>query len=261
MNFAEKLTELRKTRGWSQEELGERLGVTRQTVSKWELGATTPEMEKLAAISELFGVSTDELIKGSTAESEQKSAPFPSVKKSRFVNGEYKSKKTLWGMPLVHISRSAKGVIAIGIRARGIISVGVLSMGLLSVGLLAFGMFAIGMFALGAAANGMIAAGVFALGGVAAGVFSLGGVSFGWLSYGGVSIGKYAFGGYASGDIAIGGTAKGIIALGKKASGEITFNGNVSAEEFKAAISSRLPNTPNFISDIFSRLAEIISIK
>lgn len=48
MKFSEKLTELLPSRGWSQEQLGERLGVTRQTVSKWELGSTTPELEKLA---------------------------------------------------------------------------------------------------------------------------------------------------------------------------------------------------------------------
>lgn len=64
MKFSEKLTELRHSRGWSQEQLGERLGVTRQTVSKWELGSTTPELEKLAMMSDIFGVSTDELIKG-----------------------------------------------------------------------------------------------------------------------------------------------------------------------------------------------------
>ena len=62
MKFSEKLTELRHSRGWSQEQLGERLGVTRQTVSKWELGSTTPELEKLAMMSDIFGVSTDELI-------------------------------------------------------------------------------------------------------------------------------------------------------------------------------------------------------
>ena len=57
MKFSEKLTELRHSRGWSQEQLGERLGVTRQTVSKWELGSTTPELEKLAMMSDIFGVS------------------------------------------------------------------------------------------------------------------------------------------------------------------------------------------------------------
>lgn len=68
MKFSEKLTELRHSRGWSQEQLGERLGVTRQTVSKWELGSTTPELEKLAMMSDIFGVSTDELIyKGGAA--------------------------------------------------------------------------------------------------------------------------------------------------------------------------------------------------
>ena len=42
MNFAEQLMALRKQRGWSQEELGSRVGVTRQTVSKWEMGQSTP---------------------------------------------------------------------------------------------------------------------------------------------------------------------------------------------------------------------------
>ena len=267
MDFANKMMELRKSRGWSQEELGERLGVTRQTVSKWELGLTTPEMEKLAAMSELFGITTDELIKGRAALNEEKPDSFgasPNTQsKRRFVNGEYKSRKTLWGMPLVHITSRgvAKGFVAVGIRARGIISIGLLSMGIVSVGLLSLGVLAWGVLAAGFAANGMIAAGVFALGGVAMGLFSLGGVSFGWLTMGGVSIGKYAFGGYAAGDIAIGGTAEGAIALGKKASGEITFSGAVSAEEFKAAITSRLPNTPKFVTDLFSRLAENVTLK
>lgn len=265
MSFAEKLVSLRRACGWSQEELGERLGVTRQTVSKWELGATTPEMEKLAAISELFGVSVDELIKGESPLNEEK-LPQASQSTERgrmFVNGEYKSKKMLWGMPLVHITSRgiAKGFVAIGVRARGVISIGLLSVGVFSIGLFALGVISIGMLALGVAANGMIAAGIFALGGVAMGVFSFGGVSFGWLSFGGVSFGKYAIGGYASGDIAVGGTAKGIIALGKNPSGEIVFNGAVSAEEFNAAISSRLPNTPAFVADFLSWFAENVSLK
>lgn len=223
-------------------------------------------MEKLAAISELFGISVDELIRGGSAAFGQKPEPqtLPNTEsKRRFVNGEYKSKKTLLGMPLVHITArgTAKGFVAIGLRARGIISIGLLSAGVLSIGLLAFGLIAVGMFALGAAANGMIAAGVFALGGVAAGMFSFGGVSFGWLSWGGVSIGKYAFGGYASGDIAVGGSAHGIIAVGdiKSSTGEIVFGSGVTAEEFRAAVTSRLPNTPKFVVDLFSWFAETVS--
>lgn len=65
MKFNEKLIELRKKEGLSQEELGYKLNVTRQTVSKWELGQTTPEMEKLVEISRLFNISVDELINGS----------------------------------------------------------------------------------------------------------------------------------------------------------------------------------------------------
>lgn len=63
MNFNEKLIQLRKSSGLSQEELGNRLNVARQTVSKWELGSTTPEMEKLIELSNLFNVSIDELVK------------------------------------------------------------------------------------------------------------------------------------------------------------------------------------------------------
>lgn len=62
MKFNEKLSELRKKEGLSQEELGYKLNVTRQTVSKWELGLTTPEMDKLVEMSKIFNISIDELI-------------------------------------------------------------------------------------------------------------------------------------------------------------------------------------------------------
>lgn len=62
MKFNEKLIELRKKEGLSQEELGNKLNVTRQTVSKWELGQTTPEMEKLVEMSKIFNISVDELV-------------------------------------------------------------------------------------------------------------------------------------------------------------------------------------------------------
>ena len=69
MKFNEKLIELRKKEGLSQEELGYKLNVTRQTVSKWELGQTTPEMDKLVEMSRIFNISVDQLINDSEIES------------------------------------------------------------------------------------------------------------------------------------------------------------------------------------------------
>ena len=66
MKFHENLIALRRREGWSQEELGNRIGVTRQTVSKWELGLTTPELEKLVQLADVFGMTTDQLV-GRTA--------------------------------------------------------------------------------------------------------------------------------------------------------------------------------------------------
>lgn len=256
MSFAEKLMELRKQNGWSQEELGDKLGVTRQTVSKWELGTTTPEMEKLAAISDLFGITADELIKGCT--SQGKSPMEQTVVTVKRVRG-YTSKRTWRGMPLVHIAKNAKGVVAIGLRARGIVSIGLLSMGLVSIGLLSLGIISIGCLALGAFVCGTVAAGVFALGGAAAGVFALGGVAFGWVSFGGVSFGMYTIGGYAKGQVAVGGIAEGVVAVGDEATGEIVFGSGVTAEEFRAAVMSRFPNTPKFIADWMSWFASNVT--
>ena len=63
MKFNEKLVMLRKQQNLSQEQVSEKLGVARQTVSKWELGETTPEMDKLIIISKLYDITLDELMK------------------------------------------------------------------------------------------------------------------------------------------------------------------------------------------------------
>ena len=63
MKFNEKLIMLRKQHNLSQEQVAEKLGVARQTISKWELGETTPEMDKLIMISELYNITLDELMK------------------------------------------------------------------------------------------------------------------------------------------------------------------------------------------------------
>ncbi len=65
MTMAEKITALRRSKGWSQEELAEKLDVTRQSVSKWEGGQSVPDLERVLRMSELFGVSTDRLLKDS----------------------------------------------------------------------------------------------------------------------------------------------------------------------------------------------------
>ena len=62
MEFNNKLYNLRKQKGLSQEELANRLNISRQTVSKWEVGESTPDMEKLVALSDLFEISLDELV-------------------------------------------------------------------------------------------------------------------------------------------------------------------------------------------------------
>ncbi len=63
MILAEKVMALRKKNGWSQEELAEKLNISRQSVSKWESGASIPDIDKIIAMSGLFGVSTDYLLK------------------------------------------------------------------------------------------------------------------------------------------------------------------------------------------------------
>lgn len=64
MNIADRIQNLRKTKGLSQEQLADAIGVSRQAVSKWESEQTTPDLEKIVLMSELFEVTTDYLLKG-----------------------------------------------------------------------------------------------------------------------------------------------------------------------------------------------------
>ena len=63
MILADKIINLRKQNGWSQEQLAEQLGVSRQSVSKWESGMSIPDLDKIIKIGKIFGVSTDYLLK------------------------------------------------------------------------------------------------------------------------------------------------------------------------------------------------------
>lgn len=64
MKFHEKLLELRKQRGLSQEELGQELEVSRQTISKWESGQSYPDFQRLVLLSDYFDMTLDELVRG-----------------------------------------------------------------------------------------------------------------------------------------------------------------------------------------------------
>ena len=68
MNIGEKIYSLRKKNNLSQEELANKLNVSRQTVSKWELGESCPDFDKIVPICELFGISTEELLRNKKIE-------------------------------------------------------------------------------------------------------------------------------------------------------------------------------------------------
>ena len=137
MNFAEHLMTLRKQRGWSQEELGNQIGVTRQTVSKWEIGQSTPELEKLVELAILFGMSIDQLV--GLEEAGERREPWEAPRHCSGVRScgafyEYISPVKVFGLPLVHIHwglgpRLAKGIIAVGNCAVGVVAIGGSSLG------------------------------------------------------------------------------------------------------------------------------------
>lgn len=77
MELSEKILQLRKALGLSQEQLAEQVGVSRQSISKWETGQSVPELEKLVALSRIFAVSTDELLGNFAPENEHCQSPLP----------------------------------------------------------------------------------------------------------------------------------------------------------------------------------------
>ena len=82
MNVPERIQELRKQKGISQEELANELGVSRQAVSKWESGQSFPELDNIVALSDYFGVSADYVLKGTeTVQVSKSQAPIPTEPK------------------------------------------------------------------------------------------------------------------------------------------------------------------------------------
>lgn len=217
MTTGEKIAKLRKDNNYTQEQLAELLGVSRQSISKYESGLVYPETEKLIRLSELFGCTVDYLLKdnveqennfrtNNSEEEKQKNITFGSII-SKIRNFQIKSKKTIWGMPLWHIGMNAKGFIAIGLKAQGIFAFGLLSIGVFSFGMLSIGLLALGLFSLGVLAAGSISAGGLAFGAIAVGIVSFGAVSVGEFAIGACAVGHYfAYGDYAQAMFAFGDT-------------------------------------------------------
>lgn len=204
MEFCDRLATLRKTKGWSQENLADYLDVSRQSVSKWESGSSMPDLAKLIVLADLFSVSLDELVRGMPI---PVTTSFTPVIPTSHLHYEYKSKLRILGLPLVHVHfrrfagppKVARGIIAVGDIAVGLVSVGALSLGVLSIGAIAAG---------AGLAMGGIALGGHALGGIAIGVYAFGGLAIGmWAAGGGAFASKVALGGLAVGPVAIGGEA------------------------------------------------------
>lgn len=284
--FCDKLIELRREKGFSQEQLAEYLEVSRQSVSKWEADKTMPEISKLIVISELFQVSLDYLLiddcenrdgrtqgmevgpdRGSgrgledsdiwwrqeirqqengqqnsgrqnirqQSSGQQDSGqpddgqretgagwPGTSLQEAEemkeslneirefigFRKGfEYKSRTSVFGIPLVHVKfgggngkvrlrDAAKGIIAVGNLAFGVVSVGIFSAGLLSFGLLSLGLlFSLGVVSLGAMAVGVVSIGIVTGGISSVGIYATGVAAVGKEVATGVSVsGKTAAG-------------------------------------------------------------------
>jgi transcriptional regulator with XRE-family HTH domain len=100
MNLGEKIIELRKKEGYSQEELASLLDVSRQSVSKWELNASTPDLDKIVRLSEIFHVSIDSLLQEDRIEPEEHVARLmPQTEVEALVNLKEKSRLYMISSP------------------------------------------------------------------------------------------------------------------------------------------------------------------
>ena len=154
MTLGEKLSKLRKENNYTQEQLADVLGVSRQAISKWESNITYPETDKLIRISELFHCSLDYLLK----ETEE------------IYNKNQYNEAGILSLGLLSLGLLSFGLFALGILSAGSISLGVFSAGSISLGIISLGAIAIGDFSVGALAVGKY----FALGDNARAMIALG---------------------------------------------------------------------------------------
>lgn len=246
MEFRERLYQLRKGRGISQEELAHTVGVSRQAVQKWEAGAATPDLGNLSALADYFVVSLDYLVRGIEPEKPAAPSPQQAVIQNYYTGWsyEFRSRRTLLGLPLVHINLRDRGLC----RAKGIIAIGNVATGFLAIGGLGVGLLTLGGLSVGIAAAGGLAAGLLlALGG---GAFSLGLALGGCAVSQSVAIGGAAVGQYAAGGAALGST----LAIGQDAqssSGGLALTldqlHGYSPEVLFQMIHAQLPEAPEWV--------------
>ena len=251
MTLGEKLSKHRKEYNYTQEQLAEILGVSRQSVSKWESDITYPETDKLIRLGKLFECSVDYLLndditeKDGVVNTETKSL-WNKLKKQLH---ERKSEKTVFGMPLYHIGKDARGFFAIGLKARGVFSLGLLSRGIFSLGLLSFGIISVGLLSLGLISVGTFSLGLLAVGSVAVGLLAAGAISLGIVSFGALSVGCFSSGALAIGKyISVGEHAHALIAIGEKVARGSVYShvGGLKTADLPTVIAWLDTNVPSY---------------
>lgn len=215
MTTGEKIAKLRRENNYTQEQLAEILSISRQSVSKYESGLAYPETEKIIRLSELFDCTLDYLLKDEVIELKNNNiSNSNNMEEGLFIklrhrgtnfSFEKKSEHVIFGMPLWHIGKNARGFIAIGLRAKGVIAIGAFSLGVVSVGMFSAGILSLGLFTLGVLSAGCISVGAMSLGAISVGIVSIGAIAIGEFSIGALAIGHYfAYGDYARGMFAFG---------------------------------------------------------
>ena len=218
MTLGEKLSRLRKEYNYTQEQLADVLGVSRQSISKWESDIAYPETDKLVKMGKLFECSMDYLLNEDISEKKglQPTENESFWDKLKLQIHERKSEKMIFGMPLYHIGRNAHGFFAIGLKARGVVSFGLMSQGVFSFGLLSLGGVSIGLLSFGLISAGIFSAGLLAVGSIALGLFAAGAIGVGLISFGALSVGYFSSGALAFGKyVAVGDHAHAMIAIGQ----------------------------------------------
>jgi transcriptional regulator with XRE-family HTH domain len=252
MTLGKKLSKLRKEYNYTQEQLADILGVTRQSISKWESDIAYPETDKLIKMGKLFECSMDYLLNDDITEKQgiepKETETFGDKFKKQF--HERKSEKMIFGMPLYHIGINAHGFFAIGLKARGVFSIGLMSRGIVSLGMLSLGVISIGLLSLGLISAGVFSAGLLAVGAIALGLFAAGAISVGLVSFGALSVGYFSTGALAVGKYAaIGDHAYGMIAIGKSvAEGSVYSHiGDLTTADIPTVVEWLDANVPSWL--------------